>query len=461
MLPFENLSPDPDNAFFADGLTEELITELSRLRGLRVISRTTAMQFKETAKSIGAITQELNVRYALEGSVRRAADAVRITAQLIDGPTDSHVWAERYGGEVRDVFDLQEKLARRIVESLRVTLTPDESRRLAARPINDPRAYDAWLRAHHEIWKFTPEGLERGIRLLKQAQEFAGENALLHAALGYVHALSYDFGIAHDEETLQRAEKHASRALELDPTVGLALYAAGWVRYKRGDLPGFVRYLRRAITQETSTEALAFLGFILAFAGKLDEARAVADEALALDPLHMFTNLTHGAVALLDGRFDVACARFQTTLDDLAPDEPVVLWFQGQATAHAGRHREAREQFARVVESKAVPFSDLSALYCLCAAGNREGAAGFLENKHAMVEAAKTDEWYPNFIATCLTMVNDEAGACDWLERSIDWGFCNVKYLEEYNPFFRILDGNPRFQQLVAKTRRQHEAFDA
>ncbi len=332
VLPFENLSPDPDNAFFADGLTEELIAELSGLRELRVISRTSAMQFKDTKKGVPTIARELNVRYALEGSVRRAGDRVRITAQLIDASTDSHLWAERYTGKLDDIFDLQEQLSRRIVEALRIALTPDEDKRLAARRFNDLRAYDAWLRAHHEIWKFTKDGFERGIRLIHQAQEITGENALLHAALGYIGALSYDFGISHDRETLQRADEHASKALELDPNIGLALYAKGCVRYKEGDFEECVRLWKRGAELDHNPECLAFVGFVLAEVGKIEEARGFAEEAVALDPLYMFTGFTRGSVDFFAGLFDEAASRFQRVLDDLTPDEPLMLWWLAQAT---------------------------------------------------------------------------------------------------------------------------------
>ena len=461
VLPFENLSPDPDNAFFADGLTEELIAELSGLRELRVISRTSAMQFKNTKKGVPAIARELNVRHVLEGSVRRAGGSVRITAQLIDASTDSHLWAERYTGKLDDIFDLQEQLSRRIVEALRIALTPDENKRLAARPINDLRAYDAWLRAHHEIWKFSREGIERGIRLIHQAQEITGENALLHAALGYIGALSYDFGISHDRETLQRADEHASKALELDPNIGLALYAKGYVRYKEGDLEEGVRLWKRGAELDHNAEALGFVGFVLAEVGKIEEARGFAEEAVALDPLYMFTGFTRGCVDFLDGQFDAAASRFQRVLDDLTPDEPIMLWWLAQAMAHGGRLDEAREVFAEVAATDAVTISDLSELYCRSTEGDRDAVAKLIDEKARMVETAKTDEWFPNFIANCLVLVGDEDGALEWLGRAIDWGFCNYRYLEEYNPFLKPLHGDPRFQRLIDRARQKHEAFDA
>jgi serine/threonine-protein kinase len=461
VLPFENLSPDPDNVFFADGLTEDLIAELSGMRQVRVISRTSAMQFKDTKKSVPTIARELNVRYALEGSVRRTGGTVKITAQLIDASTDSHLWAERYTGKLDDIFDLQERLSRRITQALRVALTPDEARRIARCRFDDFHAYDALLRARQEMMKLTPEGIERAIDFVRRAQEIAGENALVHATLARCYSLSYEFGISHDRDTLHRADRHASRALELAPDLGLALFAKAHVRHKEGDYLGVVRLLRRARETDRNTDALTLLALVLAQVGRLDEAREVAAESLVLDPLDLFTRAVRGVVDFLDGRFDAAASRFQEIVDDPSACTPYIEWMLAQVIAHSGQLDEARELFQRVAATDAAPVADLSELYCQAADGDREAVAAHLSEKHVMVETAKTDESFPIFIANCLVMVGDENGALEWLSHAINWGFCNYRYLEEHNPFLKPLLGNPSFQQLIDKARQMHDAFDA
>jgi non-specific serine/threonine protein kinase len=178
------------------------------------------MTFKGTKKKIPEIAREVNVRYVLEGSVRKSGNSLRITAQLIDAANDAHLWAEKYTGTLEDVFALQEQMSRRIVEGLRLKLTPEEDRRLAARPIPDIRAYDAWLRASQAVWAFTKDAFDRAYQLVHGALEIVGENALLYSGLGFFHALAYDFGISHDPETLQLGERYAGRAIELDPGLG-------------------------------------------------------------------------------------------------------------------------------------------------------------------------------------------------------------------------------------------------
>jgi len=258
VLPFDNLSPDPDNAFFADGLTEEIIADLSKIRAVRVISRTSAMAYKGTTRTVPMIAGELNVQYVLEGSVRRADNNLRITAQLIDATDDVHLWAEKYNGTLDDVFDLQEQISRRIVEALQVTLAPEEEKRLAARSTSDPRAYEAWLKAVHEARRFNAEGVERALRIADETLGSVGEDPLLYAAIAYACYVAYDFGFRHDEETLLRAEEAAARALELDPEHSQATLTIGLVHYKRGDWKGFWRQARRAVELEQNADTLAY-----------------------------------------------------------------------------------------------------------------------------------------------------------------------------------------------------------
>ena len=207
VLPFTNMSPDPENEYFSDGLTEEIIADLSKIRALRVISRTSIMQLKGTKKDLKTIGRELNVRYLLEGSVRKAGNSLRITAQLIDAADDVHVWAEKYSGSLEDVFDIQERVSRAIVKALHVTLSPDEDRRVAERPIEDVRAYECYLRARHEMWRFTQEGLDRALALLRQGLEIVGDNALLYGTLGAAYWQHINAGVGPVEHYLHKAEE--------------------------------------------------------------------------------------------------------------------------------------------------------------------------------------------------------------------------------------------------------------
>src|SRR5262249_34827643 len=175
VLPFGNLSPDPENEFFADGLTEEVIADLSVIRPLRVISRTSAMHFKGTNKDLRAIARELDVRYLLEGSVRRAGTSLRVTAQLIDAENDSHVWAEKYSGSSGEVFGTQGEIARKIANARQLRLTAAEGGGTAKRPFDKVAAYDCSRRARHEVYRFTADGLDRAQKLVDAGLSLIGE----------------------------------------------------------------------------------------------------------------------------------------------------------------------------------------------------------------------------------------------------------------------------------------------
>ena len=460
VLPFTNISPEEGQEYFCDGMTEEIITDLSHVRELLVISRSSAMTFKGTKKTIPEIARAVNVRYVLEGSVRKAGKDLRITAQLIDAATDAHIWAEKYAGSLEDIFAIQEKVSRSIAEALKLRLTPDEERQLRSRPIPDVRAYDAYLRAYYEVWTFTPEGFDRAFRLLDQILDQAGEYALIHAGYGWFQALAYDFGISHDPDTLAQAERHATRALELDPALGLAYCALGYVRYKQGDIPAYVKLALRALALDRNTIALWMLAFSLAETGHLAQARRFAEEAVTGDPLNVMSRFAQGTVEFFDGRFEEAASCFRRSLEIIGPGEPILLWWRAQALSYLGREDEAAPYFDKVIATDARPLSALSRLWRLAAGGDRDGFRKALESDTQLIETARTDEWFPNFIAACLARLGDHAGAIEWLERAVGWGFSNHRFLGELSPFLAPLRGDSRFQELLADARKKEKALD-
>jgi eukaryotic-like serine/threonine-protein kinase len=461
VLPFENLRPDHDNAFFADGLTEEIIADLSKIRALRVISRTSAMMFKGVKKSAPTIAQELNVRHVLEGSVRRAGNTLRITAQLIDGATDSHLWADKYSGTLDDVFDLQERLSRRIVEALKGHLSPDDERRLAARATNDPRVYDVWLRARHLFHSYGREELERGFRLLQDAVAIVGDNALVYAGLATACFTFYDGGVRHDEETLRLGEEYASKALALDPDMPAALFTLGQIRWKRGDAASFLRMLKRAVDLGRDADSLGWMAFALAWLGRINEARRYADAAVHADPLGAFVALGRGIVDYVDGQFGAAAARFQDGLDRIAPGHPLLTWWLAQAHDQAGHEDVALSTFRQVAGQDAGVFSDLSAMACLALAGDGDGLRARLNGDALLRETAATDEYYGVFLAELLARV----GCCDdalyWLDRATNWGLAfSPSFLAGHDRFLAPLRGDPRFEALMNKAREKQLAFE-
>jgi non-specific serine/threonine protein kinase len=461
VLPFENLSSDPDNAFFADGLTEEIIADLSTIRALRVISRTSAMMFKGVKKSAPAIAQELNVRHVLEGSVRRAGNTLRITAQLIDAATDAHMWADKYTGTLDDVFDLQEQLSRRIVEALKGQLTPEDEHRLAARPIPDRRAYDIWLRARQLCHSYGRKELETGFQLLQDAAAIVGDNALVYTGLATACFMLYDGGVRHDEETLRLGEEYASKALALDPEMPEALLALGQIRWKRGDAVSFVRTLKRAVDLGRDADALNWMAFVLTLLGRIDEARRHVEAAVDADPLGAFTGLGRGFVEYFDGQFATAAARFQDGVERIAPGHPLLTWWLAQAQSQAGHEDRALARFRQVAGQDAGVFSDLSALACLALTGDGDGLRATLDGNASLRETASSDEYYGVFLAELLARIGCGDEALYWLARALEWGIpLSPRFLSEHDRFLAPLRGDPRFEALLNKAREKQRAFE-
>ena len=225
VLPFTNLSADPENEYFSDGLTEELITDLSGVKALHVISRASSRQLKGTTKGMREIGQTLGVRYALTGSARKAGNALRITAQLTDTTTDEQLWAEKYSGTMDDVFDVQERVSRAIVSALRVTLSAAEDTRLAERPIRDPRAFELYLRAQVLVRRYGAS-MDQVTALLERAIEIEGLTPPLRALRAYMWITQLRAGVSTDAAHLARAEAEARALIDDAPNAPVRVLAA-------------------------------------------------------------------------------------------------------------------------------------------------------------------------------------------------------------------------------------------
>ena len=457
VLPFENLSPDPGNAFFADGLTEELIADLSNVAALKVISRTSAFAFKDTTKTVPSIARELNVRYALEGSVRRAGESLRITAQLIDAASDSHLWAEKYTGKLDNVFDFQESLSRKIVAVLKATLTAEDDRQLTNRPFEDVRAYDCYMRATQELWTFTEGAIDRIIQLTNEALEIVGDNALLYAALALAYWQYHNAGIRSDEDTLRQADAFADRALELQSDLPQAFVAKGMIAFTRADFRAAAQKLQRSIDLKPDTEALGQLAWLYAYYGKVDAARSMVDQAVGLDPLGHMTLGRRGFVELLSGNATDAQDWFDRAIE-IAPDS--LLWplFRGIVAAYTGARGRAVSLFSHVAKRGSGLLRQIPELWRAALDGdNNEVQAAVAE----FGDFAERDTELSWWITDCLACVGDRERALTWLDNTIDRGFVNHQFFAEIDPFMEPLRVHPRFQALIERARELQGTFYA
>lgn len=256
VLPFDNISSDKENEYFGDGLTEELIANLSRLKGVRVISRTTSMIYKGSKKDIKTIGRELGARYIMEGSVRKFQDNLRITAQLIDVEADEQLWAETYKGKLADVFDIQERVSKQIVDALMVKLTPSEKVVLTKRPTLNAEAFDCNLRARDFLYRFTKNGIQFAIQLFQKAIDLDARYAGAYAGLGEAYATMYQ-NFDRREMWLDKAIETSLKALMYDSSLSEAYAALGLAYFHKKSIEEAITATKKAIELDPNS----FLGY--------------------------------------------------------------------------------------------------------------------------------------------------------------------------------------------------------
>ena len=453
VLPFENLSPDPENAYFADGLTEEIISDLAKVRALRVISRTSAMLLRGSKKDVPTIARELRVRYVLEGSVRRAGQSLRITAQLIDAAADTHLWAEKYTGTFEDVFDMQEKVSRSIVDALRLELTPQEHQRMAERPIPNVYAYECYLKARREILHFAEPSLDKAMEYLEQGLRVVPDNPVLLAGMAFVHTQRVNIGVG-EEDCLTKAEALATRALQFAPELPQGHLVLGLTAvFKRGRTAAIPHLERVLAADPNDQDALAWLGMLYAHGGRLAEAASMGERLIAMDPMSPMGYMPLMFSHWLDGRFGAALGVLERA-GKVDPSYTILDNMKVLLLISTGRRGEVIVLADRIERNPAPSvFDRLALVWRYAAAGERESAL-----KWMTPEALRTcrlsfqKSWW---LACAYVMLGDTDSALDWLENAIGLGFLNHRYLAEIDPVLAPLRGDPRFRAMMARAREE------
>src|SRR5262245_58457337 len=459
VLPFANVSADAENEYFSDGLTEEVIADLSRIETLRVISRTSAMRLKGTDKTLATLAGELGVLYALEGSVRKAGEDLRITVRLIDTRTDAPLWGDKYSGTVRDVFAIQEKVSRSIADSLRVQLTAKEDRALAAGPAPNAYAFDTYLRTRRDIWSFIPERMERAKQELARALEIVGDDRFLHAGLALVNWQYINGGVSGDRKYLAEAERHARKVLELDPTGAQGPRLLGLIRSQSGDIVGWVRHLQRAYQIDPhDPDGAVWTGIGWTYAGHPHRAQPIFEKLLSVDPHFDYLLFGLGWDAYFAG--DHARAEdFYEQARRLSPDHPGIPMVLAQVLASAGQVERA----VRFVDEQAPPAGThpLTTLaHILKHALRGESAAADAIATDAWAETIWSDFQYTHIMAQAQAVLGRNDEALRWLQQATDRGFIHHPFLSERDPLLRSLRGDQRFTELMERVRARWERFE-
>ena len=453
VLPFVNVSSDADNAFVADGLTEELITDLSQLRALRVISRATAMQYKGSTRSVREIGTELGVRHALTGSVRKAGNALRISAQLVDVQSDESRWAEKYQGTMDDVFDMQERVSRAIVDTLDVVLSSGESDRLGERPITNARAFELFVQAREALRAYD---VARAEPLLARAIEIEGDVPVLRALRALGSIMQMRTGVSRSSALMQSVEDEARALITLAPERPYGYALLGFLGYERGDMVTAVQALRRALELDPSdADVRFFLGISLQAADRPDTRFGL--ESVALDPLSPLANILVAANTWFTKSGSDGVAYLEEAVR-LVPEGMIFHWGLGYHYALLGRVDEAAK-CAEWLSAHAGPLPYTAQLRSLVASlqGRTADALALL----ATVDVTSLDGHHTFHLSESYAMAGDVERAMALATRAVNMGFFPHTYITRLCPFYAPLRDTAGFAQVAAAAAERVAQFDA
>jgi eukaryotic-like serine/threonine-protein kinase len=469
VLPFTGTDEDQETQDFCDGLTDEIITDLSGVHSLRTISSTSSMRLKNSPQTPAQIAEQLGVRNVLRGTVRlgQSVDpaksvsgrAVRVTTQLIDARTDTLLWGDKYRGTTDDAFAIQESISRQIVTALKVTLSPQENRQLEARPLPDVRAVQFYVKAKQEILNYSREGLDRALEYLEMGERVVGKNVLLLSTRGQVYWQYLNAGISSDQEYLSRAKQCAAEAAAIDPTSPHVLRLQGLISLQEGNTQEAILLLKRSIAADPNdSDSLSWYSALCALSGKAHAAMPLARRILEIDPLTPVYRFLPGLLFLSAGEFADAIPSFDEAIR-LDPKNPLLLWLRGQALALDGKTEEAIAQFEALKQQCGEHyFCKMGGVMIAALRGDAVAAEQYIDP--AFEEITAGDAQYPWMLAECYALLGNTERAIYWLRIAVDKGFLNYPMLGRWDPLLANLRSHADFKALLRHTRELWERFE-
>jgi len=449
VLPFSNLSPDPNDEYFADGLTEELIATISKIREVSVVSRTSVMQYRKNPKPIRDVAEELQAGSILEGSVRKAGNKIRVTIQLVEAAQDKHEWSESYDRGLEDIFAIQSDISQNVAEVLKVQLFAKEKKRIQNVPTRNTDAFTLYLKGRKQLNERTQEGFNEAIRFFEEAIRLDPKYAAPYAGLADSYYLMENWSWMRPEVAFPKALEYAVKALELDDSLAEAhvSMATCLINTKR-DLKGAEREFRRALELNPSyaTGHHWYALGLLQLEGRWDEAVREITEAANLDPLSQIIALNTAKILFWAGRREEAMAQFRRAVE-LNPDNAFTRAEFGMAIVYMSRIDEGIaeiQEAMRISPEASVPRLRLALAYGL--ANRRTEAESLLRE----AEEASRHRYVPSMIISMIyAVLGEKDRAFDSLNRAVRRGESTVDVLTE--PVFDDLRTDPRFHEILEK----------
>jgi TolB-like protein/Flp pilus assembly protein TadD len=448
VLPFDSLSEDRSNAYFAEGIQDEVITRLAKVADLKVISRTSTQRFKSAPSDLRDIARQLGVAHILEGSVQKANDQVRVNVQLINALTDAHLWADIYDRKLTDIFAVETDIAKTIAATLQAKLTGSEKDAMSKEPTANPEAYELYLKGRFFWNKRTSIDLPKSVELYNQAIAKDPNYALAYAGLADCYVLYPDYGVGAPAESYAKAKEMAMKAISLEPTLASPHAALGviYTNFDRDYLKAIAEFDRAIELDPNYATAYQWKNTALVILGEFDLAIAGSKKAISLDPLSLIVNADLAFNCIYAHRFDEAVAQSRKTLE-IDPNFHVVRGYLGFALQFKGQLADALPEYRAAAAATDEPFS-WGLLGQACArAGLREEAQQILARLESESRKRFVTGWS---IAVIRLALGDKDGALAALQTGLEQHASEVLPLK-YDPLFDELHGDPRFEALVQK----------
>jgi non-specific serine/threonine protein kinase len=416
------------------------------------------MTFKGSNKKIKDIANEVNVQYVLEGSVRKAGNNLRITAQLIDALTDTHIWAEKYSGTLDDIFDIQEKVSSSIADELKIKLSFSEEKKIHERPIDNVFAYDCYKRAYPEMMSMSLERLESGLNLLQKGLYIAGENAVIYAGMAFGYFQYVNLGIDH-EKNIKKAEEFVQKALDLDPELAEAHFVIGLIKILNGDLVKAIDHSVRAHAGKSEDpEIMVWLALGYSCVGQFEAARSLIYRCIKVDPINPLNDAVTGWNLFFGGKFNLALNPLFAAYN-LNPDNGMHQFWKSLILFYNNRADDAYDFICKFVEEPGKDTWTRLAIF-LKYAIKRDKDKLILLLTPDFIKSIRIDLQNSYHIATFYSYLGENEKSLEFLENAVNRGFINMPLIAKIDPFLENIRGEERFKKLMERVKYEWENFE-